>query len=288
MYFRSGRNPSLETMQAFEGCHVFLNHTTPDEAIGQFKPDVIIFHNTPETIFPQALPVGVISIFYQHSGLKEFKTTRERCDVAFCVSDYLAEITGFDKRFVLYQPVPLAPHSRVIGRVRGLVGRICTPNAGKWKSDDVLPVYRILSETHPELTYEFVGAPESIQSELWDLFGERVSFVDPSWKARERFNAWDMMLYSTSVSETYGRTVCEAQRAGCVPIVTKLGGFIEQIKHGVDGFLCESIGDFDRAVTSVMNGRLSRERMIERADSRGALRVFRDSILKTLEVIAGG
>ncbi len=288
VHFRPARSPTPETALAFEGCHIFTGHKTPDEAIYEFKPDVIIFHNTPETIFPQALPSNAVSIFYQHSALKEFAATSKRCDVAFCVSEYLADVVGFDKRFVLYQPVPLAPYAAVIGRHPGLVGRICTPHAGKWKEQDVLPVYRHLKETQPDLTYEFVGAPESIQGELWDLFGERVSFLRPSWKARERFNAWDMMIYSTSVTETYGRTVCEAQRAGCVPIVSRLGGFIEQVRHGVDGYLCDNVSDFSRAVISVLSGRIDRGRMIERGDARGSMRVFRDKILATLEVFARG
>lgn len=284
VYFKSGRRLSTETALAFDGASLYLNSMTSDQAIEDFKPDVILFHNTSHVIWPQSIPAGSLTIFYQHSNLREFKASAEKCDVAFCVSNHLAEETGFDKRFVLYQPVPAPPNGLYIQRERGLVGRICTPHSGKWEREDVLPVYRILAEKQPGLRYEFVGAPDSIREDLWGILGESAEFFPASWQARERFHKWDMMVYSSSVTETYGRTVCEAQRAGCVPIVSRRGGFIEQVSEGVTGFLCDSPEGFAASVGAVRNA-VDRSAMIDAAIERGSLAGFRQKFLKTLEVL---
>jgi glycosyltransferase involved in cell wall biosynthesis len=286
VYFRSGRSPSPDTMLAFQGCSIYLNHTTPEEAIEQFKPDVLIFHNISETVVPQALPAGVPTIFYQHSALKQFRVFRERFDVAFCVSKHLAAMAGFDERFVLYQPVPIPP----MGGVRDCrkIGRICTPNSGKWDKDDILPVYEHLGPRFPQLAYEFVGCPPNVREELEKILGDRASFANASFQARQKFHEWGMMVYSSKIEESYGRTVCEAQRAGCVPIVSRRGGFIEQVAQSpVDGFLCDSPEEFGDAVQAVLNEPPDRNLMAARATERGGLAGFRDAILTTLEALTG-
>lgn len=286
VYFRSGCSPSPDTMLAFQGCHVFLNHVTPEEAIEQFKPDVLIFHNISETVIPQALPAGVPTIFYQHSALKQFEIFRERFDVAFCVSKHLAKQAKFDERFVLYQPVPVPPLGGIRNHLK--VGRICTPNSGKWQAEDLLPVYEHLGPRFPELRYEFVGCPENVREKLVEILGDRAEFANASWVARQKFNEWGMMVYSSSIEESYGRTVCEAQRAGCVPIVSRRGGFIEQVAQSpTDGFLCDSPEEFGDAVQAVLESPPDRNLMAARATNRGGLGVFREAILATLEALTG-
>lgn len=284
VWFRTGRSLSADTAKAFQHCKLYLGET-PEAAIENFQPDVMIFHNISSTGVPQALPADVPTIYYVHSALRDLKITRERFDVPFVVSKHLASKVELDEKYVLYQPVPIPPSAGMISRRPGTIGRICTPKSDKWHERDVLPIYERLGKDFPKVQFEFVGAPEPLQEKLTAILGDRAKYFEPSWQMREKFNEWHMMVYNSSVEESYGRVVCEAQRGGCVPIVCKRGGFIEQINEPCDGFLCENPDDFSAGVELVLSKPWDHHQMRLNAGNRGSFKLFRQSILKTLEVL---
>ncbi len=90
------------------------------------------------------------------------------------------------------------------------------------------------------------------------------------------------MLYDSDVAETYGRVVCEAQRCGCIPIVSNRGGFVEQIDNGVDGFLCDGVESFRAVLKEVAEPgvrRIMSEKAVISGDSRGKLSIWREKFL---------
>ena len=71
---------------------------------------------------------------------------------------------------------------------------------------------------------------------------------------------WDILLYSNrDVPESFGRTAAEAMRAGCVPVMDRLGGFVEQVRAGC-GYLCSTRDDFVAALEELSDGAV-RERL---------------------------
>ncbi|WP_437185085.1 glycosyltransferase [Planctomicrobium sp. SH668] len=65
---------------------------------------------------------------------------------------------------------------------------------------------------------------------------------------------WDALLYhNQQVTESFGRTVAEAMRGGCVPIVDAQGGFLEQITSGDNGFVCRQMDDFHLALKRILD-----------------------------------
>lgn len=274
------------------GCDVRFDSRLKPELLDDVKPDVILFHNTMPDRMPLNFRDGVLAVYYQHSGALACRDARKRCHGFLTVSKWLAGKTGVRDEFVLYQPVPkpaempLADHGG-----RNVFGRIATPgNRRKWDDavDFYVALYEAIGEYQSRVAFEFIGCPDDVAAELHSILPCPTVFHKPSWEARSRLTAWDAMLYHSDLEESYGRTVCEAQRAGCVPIVDRRGGFTEQIRHGETGFLCESIEQFADAIRSVASGSCSvtREALTTAGDQRGGLAVWRRQFLKWLDAFA--
>ncbi|OYW11684.1 MAG: hypothetical protein B7Z55_19005, partial [Planctomycetales bacterium 12-60-4] len=128
-----------------------------------------------------------------------------------------------------------------------VVGRICTPQAHKWPAL-LTQFYRQLAERFPRVRWEFVGCPAELQPALQDACQGRTTFWTAGWERRSLLTTWDALLYhQPALPESFGRTVAEAMRVGCVPVVDAQGGFIEQLEHG-GGFVCRGVDEFATAI----------------------------------------
>jgi glycosyltransferase involved in cell wall biosynthesis len=89
------------------------------------------------------------------------------------------------------------------------------------------------------------------------------------------------VYHNPAVTETFGRTVAEAMRAGCVPIVDDRGGFREQVEPET-GFLCRTDGDFADAIERLSNRddwRVVSDTAMQRANERFGLEWFGRELL---------
>jgi glycosyltransferase involved in cell wall biosynthesis len=165
-----------------------------------------------------------------------------------------------------------------------VIGRLCTPDRRKWP-DDVVPFYAALAARCPFIKWEFVGCPRELQGTLTEACGGRTVFYTAAWERRELYGSWDALVYHhPTLTESFGRTVAEAMRAGCVPIVDRKGGFCEQLDAG-GGFLCDRLEDFVRAIELLRDARFRwimshRARCI--ADSRWSLEAVRRRLLRVV------
>lgn len=233
-----------ETRQAFARCRVEQWERIDDARLGEFRPDVVLLHNTSER------HVGRISsavrVQYVHSGGR-----RAEADLTLYCSRWLAERSGGSAADVLYQAVPQPVHpiggdTRTL-RERPVIGRICTPQPQKWPPE-LSAFYARMARRFPEVDWEFVGCPESLQPVLNEACGGRAMFHTPSWQARSLLWRWDALLYhNPHVTESFGRTAAESMRAGCIPVMDNRGGFTEQVNADA-GFLCGNAEDFSAAV----------------------------------------
>jgi len=165
------------------------------------------------------------------------------------------------------------------------VGRLCNPREENWP-ESMLDFYRFLAERRPRVRWEFVGCPAEVRPRLAEAC-RNVVFHEAGFQARSLLWSWHAMLYdSGAVVHSYGRTLCEAQRAGCVPVVNRLGGFLEQIEDGRTGFLCQGPEEFARALERLEDpetwSALSRQGRAA-GDERGSLARWRESFLEILK-----
>lgn len=277
-----GDGPVDPRVEKWLDCTVLRQRRLNPELYAEISPDVVIYHNSGTDSMGQVLP-DAVRLYYQHSAHNGGPAARRRCDYFWCVSEYLKLQTGV--KHVFYQPCPVPPRTEERA-TEFTVGRICTPGKHKWR--DVAPLYRRLASERPEVRWEFVGANGSVEEELRDATMGRATFYPASWEARSLLHRWHAVLYESGLVESYGRVACEAQRCGTIPIVSKAGGFEEQIEHGHTGFLCANHDDFSQALGLVMDDEVRADvsqSAKDAGDYRGSLQRWRNGFLDWVEAV---
>jgi hypothetical protein len=284
-----GRTIPDSVSAAFSGCELTGGHKIDSEILSSV--DLAIFHNTGPNLFPQYIPDNLATVYYQHSAFPAAAGIRKRCSKVFSVSKWLAKECGLKDSDVLHQPVPIPPtRDKWPENERIRVTRFCTPNPQKWDEKDVLPFYRQLFTKIPDVDWTFVGAPHPVEMKLRNIAAEAiatVTFEDASHGQRSILHTSDVLIHHSSVTESYGRTICEAQRCGCYPIVDNRGGFVEQIENRLTGALCDHESDFifelQYFIDSTKDGHSFKEILKLNGNARGALSVWRHKFLSALK-----
>lgn len=254
---------SIEGMQPYFGDNVRLQVGKKIREYIEFcRPDVVVYQNTSANEIPNSNPINCRTVYYLHSPHGGAKTALGRCDVSFIVSDYLATKVGADSNLVLHQPVHIPTNPDKLTRPvdNFVLGRICTPKPSKWKTESVLePLQSFNRDCECEwlnnFTLHFVGATDQAKQQIGSFFETewtkpkpKIIHTEASVEARALYHSWHCLVYSTEIEETYGRTVKEAQRCGCYPVVSHIGGFVEQIPGVRVGYLCKSKDDWSAGV----------------------------------------
>lgn len=252
-----------DTRAAFAHCELMERQRVTPACIRSINPDVVLLHNTSPRRYDTPLPAP--TIIYRHSIAQTIPA-----NITLYCSRWLADRCGGNPQQVCHQavPRPLQPdgyHDTRPLREELTIGRICTPTINKWPStlvDFYDSLTNAIDDTNhacgfadlkPSISWEFIGCPDNLQAPLNQALNGRATFLPASWEARSRFWNWDVLLYhNPRVTESFGRTVAEAMRAGCIPIVDDRGGFREQIIPG-SGYLCSEPQDFARALTQLQH-----------------------------------
>ncbi len=241
---------SRETENAFSHCRVTQWGHVSAARVAAVDPDVVILHNTARGRADDRLPA--VTIQYLHS-----KINPSTADLTLYCSAWLAQRFDGDFKAVCRQAVPKPKRLGTVEETRCLreapvIGRICTPQPKKWPAE--LPeFYAMLTKRFPQVRWEFVGCPPPLRRRLAEACQGNAEFFPASWRVRSRLWQWNALLYrNPAVTESFGRTVAEAMRAGCIPIVDDRGGFREQMPDCC-GSLCRRERDFADAVEQLLS-----------------------------------
>jgi len=246
--------PTEETRKVFAPTVIRKPKETLAEGIGSSDADLVLLHNVSRRQLPGRLEQPTLN--YLHSRIDPAAADRQ----VVC-SEYLNRAYGGGER-VLRQGVPRASRKPDRGDSLGLrelrrelvVGRLCTPTSRKWWPG-LVEFYGGLASEFREIRWEFVGCPERMRENLAEACGMRVRFLEAGWEVRSRLWIWDVLLYHhPKLPETFGRTVAEACRAGCIPVVDRTGGFVEQLEGG-PGILCGCEAEFRSALRILQDPR---------------------------------
>ncbi|HWL06963.1 MAG TPA: hypothetical protein VNQ76_00975 [Planctomicrobium sp.] len=286
--------PTKETRQAFSHCQIAHVHYVNDDVLKPFSPDLVILHNTAARHVTSIH--SAMTIQYRHS-----QGTHARGDWDVACSKWLAETMttgqGTDVIPVLHQPVPRPPQP-ADSPARHLsheltIGRLCTPHPRKWPVS-ALPVYRQVSEAFPEIRWEFVGCPGELQPAWRAACQERVTFLPAGWNARSHLWRWHVLLYHhPTLTESFGRTVAESLRCGCIPVVDDRGGFREQLlptskSRPLIGDLCRTPDEFVTAINPLRVPAVWWERSLyarQAGDEQFSLASFRQRFLRQFKLL---
>lgn len=276
---------TAESRRWFQGAELTRLDVLTAETVREARADVVLLHNTSVARVTEELPVPTLS--YVHSRCR-FATG----DRALACSRWLADQLRGRVEGVLCQGVPLPPENVVEEEVRDhgdfVIGRICTPTVAKWPRE-ALELTARLARRFPGVRWELVGCPNGQRRAWAEATRGRVTFWEASWEARRHFWRWHALVYhNPAVTETFGRTVAEAMRAGCVPIVDNRGGFREQVEPGT-GFLCRTEGDFADSIERLWNRddwRVVSNTAMQRANERFGLERFGGELMWQFAIAA--
>ncbi len=279
----------LRTAHPFSGQEARVAPIIDARVFRSVRPDAVILHNILQSECPGIGTLrDVPTMYYYHasySGIQPLAEQRElmdACSSVMCVSRFLADQIGLPADRVLYQPVTVPIDETARPSAPLVVGRLCNPISRNWRPE-VVDFYAFLAASHPHICWEFVGCPPDLAERLSRSCGGRARFHEATPEAPLHYSGWHAILFSnSSVTHGYGRTVCEAQTVGCIPIVDKKGGFIEQITHGETGFLCTNLSEFAAALAELSDHQRRRtmgESMRLGAEQRGSPRVWRERFL---------
>jgi len=274
-----------DTARVFQPHRRHQWRSVDDDAVRRIRPDVVLLHNVSGDRCSRIRSAWTVQ--YVHS-----RGRRAAADRTLFCSRWLAKeckSSGRDATTrVLHQAVPKPPRplqdERRELRETPVVGRLCTPGDAKWPKT-LLPFYSRLAASHRNVDWEFVGCPEGMQRPLAEACHGRVRFLAASWEARRHLWRWDAVLYHhPTLTESFGRIVAEAMRAGCVPIVDARGGFLEQVTPET-GWLCASASEFDVALAALScrtRWRTMSRAALAHADDVFSLARFRRDLLTRL------
>jgi trehalose synthase len=123
-----------------------------------------------------------------------------------------------------------------------------------WKDPlGVIDAYRIVKKTHPDVQLALVGSMAHDDPEGWDFYNRTVSHAagDPDIFILSNLNnigsvevnafqVHSAAVLQKSIREGFGLTVTEALWKGRPTIGGRAGGIVDQIEHGVTGWLVDS------------------------------------------------
>lgn len=207
------------------------------------------------------------------------------------VSDYLKAMWGTSinrmKRVINCPPViDVSPYARVArspNNTRCVVGKVCSAWNPKKYPMAMYDVMREVGERRPNVTFEVVGGER--HHRLDQLKVPRLSFIkEMSRPVHEMLVGMDLMLYinDPTWTETWCRTVSEAMASGIPCVVENRGGPVEQITHGVDGFICETHDQYVECVLQLIDSPKLRYEMGVRARAKALANFGRDRLRREL------
>jgi glycosyltransferase involved in cell wall biosynthesis len=147
-------------------------------------------------------------------------------------------------RIILDSPIgPIISDKNYSPKVR--IGKHSKTMGYKFNSDHKTLINAINYRFQDQITWDFMGVPKDRVAELSDI---------PNVIIRKEFSIdvpdylkdIDIFLFFIDYnrSEPWSRAVAEGMAAGCPVLATKKGGNNDQIIHGNNGYLCESLDDF--------------------------------------------
>ncbi len=274
--------------------------------ITEFKPDVIHITGLNDVSITGAylawkLQLPLVGSW--HTNIHEFAASRLMRLFRFIPKNALAKMTGFAERkildgAVLYYKMPkvvLSPNQELVDLLGSGTGRISrlmtrgvdiekfspakrTVQDGKFRLGFVGRLraeknVRLLVDMEKELlkagrnNFEFLVVGEGNEREHLEqnlkhavftgfLDGERLS---------EAYANMDVFIFP-SETDAFGNVAQEANASGVPAIVTNMGGPKFIVRHGETGFIAESLADFVKFSTELMDDGEKRERM--RASAR--------------------
>jgi len=253
-----------------------------ESAVSDIDPFVIFLKNTsPRNVKGNPEWLRRWPLVYSHHS---YVWPTIKCDWRIFNSHYLGNLYAnkldkmqSDFRYIgsLLDTAPFAAIKRPAARERCVIGRVSSDSAEKFPDEALAILKRV--EAKVDADFFVVGA-----SKYWTSIPKWLKTPGVGSRPVEEFyRDMDILIYRTDDKcvETWCRVITEALAAGVVVIAEKKGGIVEQINHGVDGFLCSTDDEFVGHAVALCNSP-ERRHAVGMAARAKAVREFDMSTLR--------
>lgn len=261
--------PDFGVIDKFEqaGAEIsYVGSLTPD-TLATIGPSAVILSNTgPDSILgphPWAWMTSNYYVIYVHHS--QVRPWLPGSEIDIFVSEHLKHqyrnLHDRMKRRLTTPPVGKMEEFFALDRMesdRCVIGRVSNDNKAKFP----IELKNILEEVgHPFLV---VGAQK-----YWGSPSENSTYPPVnSQPVASLLQQMDIFVYKTNLTETWGRTVTEAMASGLPVVVENRGGVAEQVRDGIDGFVCATDKEFIEKLRLLASNPRLRFRMGKHARER--------------------
>lgn len=223
--------------------------------------------------------LGFHKIIYQFVLLKINEAIFKRADRLLCVSEYLKRVlqqNGVQKEKIRVLHL-FIDHKRFYpGKEKvGIIQLLSVTNFSfKLKSEAalaVLPQIDNILTRHKNVCYKIAGRgafSKLLQKELRQLKNaDRVHYLGYHENVENLFAESDIFLHY-SYLDGMPTVVLEAMSCALPVVANKYNGMVEQVEHGVTGFLVDDLSSLEDALESLIKNEKTRKAFGERGRSR--------------------
>jgi glycosyltransferase involved in cell wall biosynthesis len=279
VYFHDNRE-DYSMMDEFmqEGIDVSKIDKLTEEIVAEINPVVMIFHNTPGELIDGAWPYG---------WLRKWPLIAMHHNTSFPA--FYADLDVFVSRSVLaqYEKVKTRMNWRLIppcidlsayteikrdkSNARCIIGKL-TSNVPTRYPQELIPIFEKSQALIPECGFIIIGGADYYKDvKLNSCVMPKTGSAPP----KEFYAQMDIFVHKNTKDtiDSWGRVISEAMASGLPVVVENRGGPSEQIKHGIDGFLCDTDDQFVEYIVMLARDPLLRYEVGMRAREK-ALREF--------------
>lgn len=134
------------------------------------------------------------------------------------------------------------------------IGRHAKAFCYKFDKENIKLIERINKKYKDKIIWDFMGVPSSYVKEL-SKFDNVIIREEYSKNINDYLKDLDIMLFfiEWSRDEPWARVVAEGMASGCPVIATNKAGNPDQIRHAENGYLCDSLDDFDKYLSELID-----------------------------------
>lgn len=133
------------------------------------------------------------------------------------------------------------------------IGKHARPFLNKFNPDHPELIKRINEKYGAKVHWDFMGVPGVRKPELQQFDNVTLRYEYSTSVADYLQNIDVFLFYSKwNLREAWSRSVAEAMVSGCPILANNQFGNIDQILHGNNGFLCDSLEDYEAALSHLI------------------------------------
>jgi len=160
-------------------------------------------------------------------------------------------------KFILESPIDPATISKTknfSSRIR--IGKHSKPWGYKFDKENIKLVRKINEKYKDQIVWDFMGVP-STYAQILEQFDNVIIRKEYSISVKDYLKNIDIFLFFIKWRrrEPWARVVAEGMMSGCPILATNKGGNQDQVRHNKNGFLCNSLKDFEEKLSYLINNK---------------------------------